>query len=256
MPTSSVDRPQRHPALLRIDGLTAGYSKVPVIHHVSAQVGVGEVVTVVGPNGAGKSTLLKAVAGILDPQAGTVSLDGQDVTGMPPHRLARHGIGYVPQSDDVFPNLTVVENLEMGGYLLKAAEIPRRITAVTERLPTVGRLMRRRAATLSGGERKMVAIARALMTAPRLLILDEPTAGLSPELSQRFLTEHVPVLAEGGAGILLVEQRAYAALEVSDWSYLLVAGAVEFDLPARELLARGDVGELFLGAKVGPAGTG
>jgi ABC-type branched-subunit amino acid transport system ATPase component len=252
---SSADSTPRHPPLLTIDGLTAGYSRVPVIRDVSAQVGVGEVVSVVGPNGAGKSTLLKAVSGILHPQGGTITFDGKQVTGMRPDELARQGIGYVPQSDDVFPNMTVVENLEMGGYLLKASEIPRRIEAVTQRLPTVARMMRRRAATLSGGERKMVAIARALMTAPKLLILDEPTAGLSPELAHRFLTEHVAHLAAAGAGILLVEQRAYAALEVSDWGYLLVAGTVELQMAADELLGRGDVGELFLGAKVGDAGT-
>jgi ABC-type branched-subunit amino acid transport system ATPase component len=251
---SSADG-SRRPALLTIDGLTAGYGRVPVIRDVVAQVGSGEVVSIVGPNGAGKSTLLKAVAGILTPQAGTVTFDGKPVTGMRPHELARQGIGYVPQSDDVFPNMSVHENLEMGGYLLKTSEIPARIEAVTERLPTVARMIRRRAATLSGGERKMVAIARALMTEPRLLILDEPTAGLSPQLSERFLTEHVPHLAQAGAGLLLVEQRAYAALEVSDWSYLLVAGSVELELPADELLARGDIGELFLGVKAGRAGS-
>jgi ABC-type branched-subunit amino acid transport system ATPase component len=251
---SSADG-SRRPPLLTIDGLTAGYGRVPVIRDIAAQVGAGEVVSIVGPNGAGKSTLLKAVVGILQPQAGTITLDGEQVTGMRPHELARHGIGYVPQSDDVFPNMSVLENLEMGGYLLKPSEIPARIEVVTGLLPTVGRMIRRRAATLSGGERKMVALARALMTAPHLLILDEPTAGLSPELSQRFLGEHVPQLAAAGAGILLVEQRAHAALEVSDWSYLLVAGLVELELPADELLSRGDIGELFLGARAGRASS-
>jgi ABC-type branched-subunit amino acid transport system ATPase component len=247
MSSDSSGRPE---PLLTMEGLSAGYSKVPIIHEITAAVGPGEVVTVVGPNGAGKSTLLKAIAGILPPLAGRVSFAETSVTGLEPHQLAKLGIGYVPQSDDVFPNLSVHENLEMGGYLLPSSEIAGRIDAVTERLPAIRRFMGRRAATLSGGERKMVAIARALMTEPQLLILDEPTAGLSPELAHRFLTDHIPSLAEAGAGLLLVEQRAYAALEVSHWSYLLVAGRVELDLAASDLLARGDVGELFLGASV------
>ncbi|HWE14741.1 MAG TPA: ABC transporter ATP-binding protein [Solirubrobacteraceae bacterium] len=236
--------------------VTAGYGKVPIINEISGSVGSGEVVTVVGPNGAGKSTLLKAVAGILPPLAGQVMFDGRPVTGLAPHELAKLGIGYVPQSEDVFPNLSVQENLEMGGYLLRTSEIPERIAAVTERLPAVNRFLRRRASTLSGGERKMVAIARALMTGPRLLILDEPTAGLSPELARRFLSEHVPSLAAAGAAVLLVEQRANAALEVSHWSYLLVAGRVQLDLGASDLLKRGDIGELFLGARAEPAAAG
>ncbi len=236
--------------LLILEGVSAGYSKVPIIHEITAAVGPGEVVTVVGPNGAGKSTLLKAVVGILPPLAGRVLFADTPVTGLEHHQLAKLGIGYVPQSEDVFPNLSVHENLEMGGYLLPPSEIAGQIDAVTERLPAIRRFMGRRAATLSGGERKMVAIARALMTEPRLLILDEPTAGLSPELAHRFLTDHIPSLAEAGAGLLLVEQRAHAALEVSHWSYLLVAGRVELDLAASDLLARGDVGELFLGASV------
>jgi ABC-type branched-subunit amino acid transport system ATPase component len=247
---SSGSPPTRPGALLSMDGVSAGYSTVPIIHDINASVGPGEVVTVVGPNGAGKSTLLKAVAGILPPLAGRVLFAGKPVTGLAPHELAKLGIGYVPQSEDVFPNLSVHENLEMGGYLLPASQISGRIDAVTERLPAIRRFMGRRASTLSGGERKMVAIARALMTEPRLLMLDEPTAGLSPELAQRFLTDHVPSLAGAGSALLLVEQRAYAALEVSDWSYLMVAGRVELDLAAPELLARGDVGELFLGASV------
>lgn len=247
MSSGSSARPE---PLLTMEGLSAGYSRVPIIHEITAAVGPGEVVTVVGPNGAGKSTLLKAVAGILPPLAGQVLFAETPVTGLEPHQLAKLGIGYVPQSDDVFPNLSVHENLEMGGYLLPPSEIAGRIDAVTERLPAIRRFMGRRAATLSGGERKMVAIARALMTEPQLLILDEPTAGLSPELAHRFLTDHIPSLAEAGAGLLLVEQRAYAALEVSHWSYLLVAGRVELDLAACDLLARGDVGELFLGASV------
>jgi ABC-type branched-subunit amino acid transport system ATPase component len=245
---SSVSQPRRPETLLSLEGLSAGYGKVPIIHEIRGAVGAGEVVTVVGPNGAGKSTLLKAVAGILPPLAGRVVFAGTPLTGITPYELAKLGIGYVPQSEDVFPNLSVHENLEMGGYLLPSAVIPGRIEAVTERLPAIRRFMSRRASTLSGGERKMVAIARALMTEPRLLILDEPTAGLSPELAARFLSDHVPSLAEAGSAVLLVEQRAYAALEVSHWGYLLVAGRVELDLAASDLLSRGDVGELFLGA--------
>jgi ABC-type branched-subunit amino acid transport system ATPase component len=243
----SRDERSRPQEVLSVTDLVAGYGGPPIIRGVSVNVGDGEVVTVVGPNGAGKSTLLKAVAGLLTAEAGAVRLGEQDITNVRSHRLARLGIGYVPQNDDVFEPLTVRENLEMGGYLLQRHELGARMEAVVSVLPLVGRLLERRAAKLSGGERKMVAIARALMTEPRLLLLDEPTSGLSAERSSQFLKRDLRALADTGTAILLVEQKALSALEISHWGYVLAVGRVVLSASAPELLARRDLGDVFLG---------
>jgi branched-chain amino acid transport system ATP-binding protein len=247
MPTSATDSPGRPPITLDIDSVVAGYGGPPIIRGVCAQVGAGEIVTVVGPNGAGKSTMLKAVAGLLRVQRGSVKLQGKEIANVRTHRLARLGLGYVPQNDDVFDPLTVEENLEMGGYLMKRGEIKARIEEITEVLPALRGLMKRRAVKLSGGERKMVAVGRALMSRPSVLLLDEPTSGLAPDLSRELLTRDVRGLAEGGTSILLVEQKARAALEISHWGYVLAQGATALSSSAPELLGREDLGEVFLG---------
>jgi ABC-type branched-subunit amino acid transport system ATPase component len=246
MPTSSADAARPDPVLV-IDALTAGYGGPPVIYQVSCQVGPGEIVTVVGPNGAGKSTLLKAVAGVLPASGGSVRLNGQKITNRRADQLARLGLGFVPQDSDVFDTLTVAENLEMGGYLLDRRVVAERITAVLDLLPALKKLRGRKAEKLSGGERKMTGIARALMNRPSVLLLDEPTAGLSPELSAVFLDKHVGRLAENGTAVLLVEQKALAALAASTWGVLLVNGRLHLDCPAQDLAQRRDIGELFLG---------
>jgi ABC-type branched-subunit amino acid transport system ATPase component len=247
MPTSPVEGSGRPPAALVVHEVFAGYGGPPIVRGASAQVGEGEVVTVVGPNGAGKSTLLKAIAGQLTVEGGSITLGSREIANIPTYRLARMGVGYVPQSRDVFDPLTVRENLEMGGYLLSRPEIKPRIGDVVEVLPSLERLMGRRASKLSGGERKMVAIGRALMNRPRLLLLDEPTSGLSADLSRRVLVNDIRNLATTGTSILLVEQKALAALEISDWGYVLAAGATVVSSPAADLLRRGDLGEVFLG---------
>jgi branched-chain amino acid transport system ATP-binding protein len=247
MPTSATDSATRPPVTLDVDSVVAGYGGPPIIRGVSAQVGDGEIVTVVGPNGAGKSTMLKAVAGLLRVQGGSVKLDGKEIANVRTHQLARLGLGYVPQNNDVFDPLTVLENLEMGGYLLRRHEIKERIEEVAARLPALSGLMKRRAVKLSGGERKMVAVGRALMARPRVLLLDEPTSGLAPDLSRELLTQDVRGLAESGTSILLVEQKARAALEISHWGYVLAQGATALSSSAPELLAREDLGEVFLG---------
>ena len=249
MPISRDER-GRPAAVLTITDLVAGYGGPPIIRGVTAAVGEGEVVTIVGPNGAGKSTLMKAVAGLLTSEGGKVRIGEQDITNVRSHRLARLGIGYVPQNDDVFEPLTVRENLEMGGYLLSRHEVHTRIESVIGVLPIVGRLLDRRAAKLSGGERKMVAIGRALMAQPRVLLLDEPTSGLSAERSSQFLHNGVRALAETGTSILLVEQKALSALEISHWGYVLALGRVALSSSAPELLARRDLADVFLGRVV------
>jgi ABC-type branched-subunit amino acid transport system ATPase component len=228
--------------------ITSGYGGVPVIRDVSISVGPGEIVAIIGPNGAGKSTLLKSLVGILKLNSGRVLLGDDDVTGRSPEDLARRGVGYVPQVNDIFEPLTVLENLEMGGYLLSGAKVKARVKEVGAVFPQLPPMLTRRADKLSGGERKMLAIARVLMLDPKVLILDEPTANLSPKLADSLLREHVHRLAGLGKAVLLVEQRARAALQVADWTSVLVSGSIRLEGRPAEMLQRKDFEELFLGA--------
>ncbi|HEV2036272.1 MAG TPA: ABC transporter ATP-binding protein [Candidatus Dormibacteraeota bacterium] len=241
--------PQTRPApILRAEGVTSGYGGVPVIRDVSISVGLGEIVAVIGPNGAGKSTLLKSLVGILRLISGKILLGADDVTGHAPEDLARRGVGYVPQVQDIFEPLTVKENLEMGGYLLKDSQLPSRIKEVGTVFPALMPMLGRRADKLSGGERKMLAIARVLMLDPRVLILDEPTANLAPILADTLLREQVRRLADVGKAVLLVEQRARAVLQIADWTLVLVSGATRLEGRPGDLLERSDFEALFLGA--------
>jgi len=227
--------------------VSAGYGGAPIVNSASASIGLGEIVTIVGPNGAGKSTLLKAVVGMIPAMSGRVTLADEDVTNMRANFLAKRGLGYVPQVNDVFDTLTVLDNLAMGGYLLSGHEMPARIEAVLDVFPALKRMLKRTASKLSGGERKMLAMARVLMLQPRILVLDEPTSNLSAELSRMLLEEHVQRLGRSGTAVLMVEQKALAALNVSDWAYVMAAGSMKVSSAAKELLAREDIGEVFLG---------
>ena len=253
MPTSSDSEARRPQAHLRIENLTAGYGGAPIVMDASATVGLGEIVTIVGPNGAGKSTFLKAVVGMIPAMDGRVSLEGEDVTNMRANHLAKRGLGYVPQVNDVFDTLNVLDNLGMGGYLLTKAEVPRRVEAVLDVFPALKKMLKRTASKLSGGERKMLAMARVLMLQPRILVLDEPTSNLSSELSRVLLEEHVLRLSRAGTAVLIVEQKALAALAVSDWAYVMAGGTMKVSSDAKELLAREDIGEVFLGRTTGHA---
>ena len=219
-----------------------------MIRDVSIAVGPNEIVAVIGPNGAGKSTLLKALIGIIRVSSGKVMLGEDDVTNYPPEELARRGVGYVPQVNDIFEPLTTRENLEMGAFLLPQRAIRDRIAEVVTVFPALPPLLARRADKLSGGERKMLAIARVLMLDPKVLILDEPTANLSPKLADGLLRDHVTRLAALGKAVLLVEQRARAALQIASWTSVLVSGSTRLEGRPRELLAREDFEQLFLGA--------
>lgn len=252
MTLTSLDRPagveDRPAPVLRAEEITAGYGGVPVVRGVSIAVGAGEIVAIIGPNGAGKSTLLKSLVGLLKLISGRILLGTDDVTGHAPEDLARRGVGYVPQVQDIFESLTVKENLEMGGYLLKDSALPARMKSVCETFPALSPMMKRRADKLSGGERKMLAIGRVLMLDPRVLILDEPTANLAPILADAVLREQVRRLADAGKAILLVEQRARAALEVANWTTVLVSGQTRLEGRPKDLLERSDFEALFLGA--------
>jgi len=252
MPTSSADAARPEPRLV-VEELSAGYADTPVVEGIALSVGPGEKVAIVGPNGAGKSTVLKAIVGEIRVFSGRVLLEGRDVTRVPTERLPERGLGYVPQVRDVFETLSVEENLSMGGYRVARSELAQRVDEVLELFPNLATMRERVAGKLSGGERKMLAIARTLMLRPTVLILDEPSANLSPDLAQRVLREYVCRLAETGVGVLLVEQRVREALEIADWGYVLVAGRKRLEGPPSELLGREDLREVFLGADVGGA---
>jgi branched-chain amino acid transport system ATP-binding protein len=232
---------------LATDQLAAGYGDVPVIRGVDLAVRPGQLVAVVGPNGAGKTTLLKAILGLAQIMGGRVLADGTDITGRRLDQLARLGIGYVPQVDDVFDPLKVSENLNMGGYLLPRGERVARMEEVLAIFPVLRNMLGRYVGTMSGGERKMTAIARALMLSPRVLILDEPTAGLSAVLTESVLNDQVRALADRGHAVLLVEQKARAALRLADTASVLVRGRVAMSAPAAEVLASREMAEVFLG---------
>ena len=240
-------------AALRTVALSAGYGGRLVVHGVSIDVAPGQVVSIVGPNGSGKSTLLKGIVGVVRVLSGQVLLGGADITNRPPELVARAGVGYVPQVDDVFGPLSVRENLEMGGYLLRGKEIPGRIDKVVGYFPALGPLLGRRASKLSGGERKMLAMGRVLMLQPALFVLDEPTANLAPAIAKRLLHEHVRQLSVDGASVLIVEQRAKAVLEISDHTYVLAGGRLRMAGSPAELADSPEFVSSFLGG--GPALT-
>ncbi|MDR0344379.1 MAG: ABC transporter ATP-binding protein [Nocardiopsaceae bacterium] len=254
MPAGTAAAPG--PDCLQVRDLTAGYGGPPVISGISLGIEKGQVAVVAGPNGAGKSTLVKSIVGHLPCVSGSVTAGGVDITNHPAEKIARGGVGYVPQNDDVFTTLTVLENLEIGGYLLRKREVARRIDEVLEVFPDLARMRTRPVSRLSGGERKMVAIGRVLMLRPAVLILDEPTAGLAVQLTTELFERYIPALAGNGAGVLLVEQKATEALQAADWGYILVSGQVHVSEPASTILSRPDLGEVFLGGSTSLADHG
>ena len=218
-----------------------------MIRDITVQTSPGEVVSLVGPNGSGKSTLLKSLVGVVRVSSGTVRVGDRDLTNAAPEEMARAAVGYVPQVDDVFAPLTVRENLEMGGYLLRRKQIAEHIERVLAVFPRLGGMLGRSAGKLSGGERKMLAMGRVLMLDPGVFLLDEPTANLAPQVATALLTEHVRKLAASGAAVLIVEQRARAVLAISDRTYVLGGGEVRMAGTPAELSASPDFVESFLG---------
>jgi len=231
--------------VLRAEAVSAGYGGPPIIEDVSINVYAGKIAAVVGPNGAGKSTLLKALAGVLRPSHGEVFVSGAKTTGMAPEKLAKRGLGYVPQVSNIFPDLTVRENMEMGAYT-RHRGVDARIDEICELFPDLGVSLRRRAGMLSGGQRSMLAMARALVLKPVVMLLDEPSAGLSP-LLQGALWEQIEKIASTGVGICVVEQNTRRTLRHAHWGYILVLGRNRLDGPAQELLHDDSVVDLYVG---------
>lgn len=234
-------------SVLRLEGIDAGYGDAPILHDISLHVDAGEVVVVIGPNGAGKSTALKSVFGLLRITKGRVLLEGREITNTPPEVVVGQGVCYVPQTGNVFVNLTVQENLEMGAYVRKDDWRPR-LAEIYAMFPDLAAKRRQAAGSLSGGQRQMVAMGKALMLEPRILLLDEPTAGLSPKYRGEIF-QTVRRINASGVPILMVEQNARQALGIADRAYVLVDGENRHEGTGAALLADPEVARMFLGAR-------
>jgi ABC-type branched-subunit amino acid transport system ATPase component len=237
---ASAERP-----VLEVQSLTAGYGGPPVIDGVSLVARKGSITAVVGPNGAGKSTLLKAIAGLIRPTAGQVIVKGADVTGQPAEQLVSRGVAYVPQVANVFPELTVRENLDMGGYSRKSG-VRERIDQLFKLFPDLAASSHRKANTLSGGQRTMLALARGLMVDPAVLILDEPSAGLAPKF-QGLIWERIEEIKATNVAVLVIEQNTRETLRHAQWAYVLVLGQNRLDGPGKDLLEDEEVVNLYVG---------
>ncbi len=234
-------------SLLVAEDLYGGYGGVDILNGAGVRVEADDIVVIIGPNGAGKSTLIKAVFGLVPVRRGSITFNGSTITNQRPDALVGLGMSYVPQERNVFPTLSVAENLEMGAYT-RADDYSDDIAAIYEIFPVLAERRRQPAGQLSGGQRQMVAIGRALMVQPRLLLLDEPTAGLSPKFVDEIF-ERIVAVNQRGIAILMVEQNAKRALELADRGYVLVMGSCRFEDTGPNLLANREVGEAFLGGR-------
>lgn len=233
--------------LLELSGVTAGYGNTTVIHDVDLAVPRGQIACLIGPNGSGKSTLMKAVYGFADVMAGTVTFDGEDVTGRSPQESLRSGMSYVLQSSSVFPDMTVHENMLMGGFVFADDErAAARVEELYDEFPVIGDHREQKAGTLSGGQRRLLELARALVVDPELMLLDEPSIGLEPRFIEDVF-DRIESLNELGTTMLLVEQNAEKGLSVADRGFVLASGEIKFSGTGTELLEHDEVGRLYLG---------
>ena len=234
-------------AVLKVVGLSAGYGGPPIVEEVNLEARPGAITALVGPNGAGKSTLLKAIAGVVPTSTGQITIQGRDVTGLPPEKLVRSGLAYVPQVANVFPSLTVRENLEMGGYV-RRDDVRARIEELFRLFPDLRAASTRPARTLSGGQRNMLALARGLMVEPAVLLIDEPTAGLAPRY-ESVVWDHVLAVRDTGVAVVVVEQNTRRTLGHADWAYLLTLGRIRVQGTGQDLLGNEEVVELYVGGQ-------
>ena len=233
-------------SMLSIQGLRAGYGKIEVLHEVALSIEQGQIVTLIGANGAGKTTLLKTISGLIRPAAGVIDFEGESIVRRPPHRIVARGLSHVPEGRAILKRMTVLDNLRMGAYVRSDNEISRDIDSVFARFPVLAERREQMAGTLSGGEQQMLAIGRALVARPRLLLLDEPSLGLAPKFVTRiFLT--LRELKQEGKTILLVEQNARQALQVADRGYVMERGRIVLTGSGQELLNTPEVRQTYLG---------
>lgn len=233
------------PTVLKVENLTAGYGETEILHRVNCKVEEGQIVTVIGPNGAGKSTLMKVVLGLLRPTRGAIYFKDKNISGKNPNQIVKEGICYVPQSNNVFPSLSVEENLEMGAFIKKDG-YKGKMKEIYSIFPDLKEKRKAKTKKLSGGQRQMVAIGRALMLDPTLLLLDEPSAGLAPRLV-RMIFDKVIQINNKDVSILMVEQNARKALEISHRGYVLAMGRNKFEGAGKDILANEEIGKLYLG---------
>ena len=235
-------------SLLTVNNLSVSYGAIEAIRNCSLRVEQGEIVTLIGGNGAGKSTMLRTISGLLTPKQGTIQFEGKEIQGQPPHRIAQSGLVHVPEGRGIFANLTVEENLQLGAYSRSDhAEIRKDRERALELFPRVRERLKQAAGTLSGGEQQMVAIARAMLSRPRLLMLDEPSLGLAPQIVQTIF-QVIREINNSGTTILLVEQNAAMALKVAHRAYVIEVGSIEMEGPAAELASSDEVRKAYLGA--------
>ena len=230
---------------LRAEKIVVGYGGPPIVQDAAAWVESGQISVILGPNGAGKSTLAKAIIGLLKLSSGHIYLDGQDVTGLAPHQLVRLGVGYLPQLMNVFDEMTVLENLQMGA-LTYPGDFGKRLGEVSELFPDLPGIYKKKAGQLSGGQQRMVALARVLMVDPKVIILDEPTAGLSPLYATR-VWEQIVRIRSHGVGLLVVEQNARTAMEHADYVFVMSDGRNYISGAASEIAGRGEVAAILVG---------
>ena len=236
-------------ALLNLRNIETYYGPIMAIRGVSLEVNEGSIVTILGANGAGKTTVLKTISGAMDPQKGSVTFDDVDITGWDPDKVARLGIGHVPEGREVFPFLSVEENLSMGAFTRTGSVVKRDLEMVYEYFPTLADRKKLEAGFLSGGQQQMLAIGRSLMLAPKLMLLDEPSLGLSPRLVEEIAEIVVRLNKEQGVTVLLVEQNAKVALEISDYGYVMEIGRIVMEDTCERLASATDIQEFYLGMK-------
>lgn len=235
-------------ALLRVRNVTAGYGKMNILHNINLDVHEGEIVCIIGPNGAGKSTAFKAVYGFVKPKFGSIWFDNTEITGDDPDSILLHGITFVPQGRSTFPQMTVEENLELGMYVMRdKARMQRSMSRVFEMFPRLAERRTQMAGTMSGGEQRMLEIGRALMIEPRLLMLDEPSAGLAPLISKNVFSIVQKLNQEHGITVLMVEQNARQGLSISHRGYVLESGRNRFEGTGQDLINSPAVQQLYLG---------
>lgn len=233
--------------MLEAKDIFAGYGKLQILNGVTIKAEPGKTAVIVGPNGSGKSTLLKTIAGLTTVYSGKVQHDGREITRLASHRIAKSGIAYLPQTDNVFTNLTVTENLKLAGYTVDAESYQTRLKRVFQLFPQLTAYAKTKAFSLSGGERQMLAMALALVRDPNVILFDEPTANLAPKIATQVLNLISSLAKDFGLTILLAEQNAKRALEIGDTAYLLISGKNAFEGTARELLEHKELGKLYLG---------